>query len=95
MRAREDVLPAATSLEQRGIGVFAPAQLIAEARSGGSKHPNSTLRTLIVGPMCINSPDNHAVQYGPRAGYARPISPCEPGRAAVTRPGATASGRLG
>jgi hypothetical protein len=24
----------------------------------------TTLRTLIVGPMCVNSPDHHAVQYG-------------------------------
>lgn len=43
--------------------MFAPAQLITEARSAGSTYPDTTLRTFIVGPMCLNSPDHHAVQY--------------------------------
>jgi hypothetical protein len=46
------------------MAVFSPAQLIAEARSMGSTYPDSTLRTFIIGPMCANSPDHHAVQYG-------------------------------
>jgi hypothetical protein len=63
MGAREDVLAAARSLVDRGITVFSPAQLIAETKSRGTAHPESTLRTFIVGPMCVNSPVNHAVQY--------------------------------
>jgi hypothetical protein len=62
--AREDLLGAAERLTERGRSPFSPAELIAEARSGGSNYPDSTLRTFIVGPMCVNSPDNHAVQYG-------------------------------
>jgi hypothetical protein len=44
--------------------VFSPAQLIAEARSLGTTYPDTTLRTFIIGPMCANSPDHHAAQYG-------------------------------
>jgi hypothetical protein len=62
--AREELLAAARSLGRRGIAVFSPAQLIAEARSLGTTFPDTTLRTFIVGPMCVNSPDHHAVQYG-------------------------------
>jgi hypothetical protein len=51
-------------LTDRGRTPFSPADLIAEARSSGSTYPDTTLRTFIVGPMCANSPDNHAVQYG-------------------------------
>src|SRR2546430_2504651 len=64
MGAREDLLAAARALSGRGIAVFSPAQLIAEARANGSTNLDSTLRTFIVGPMCLNSPDNHPVQYG-------------------------------
>jgi hypothetical protein len=62
--AREDLLEAASRLTDRGQAPFSPADLIAEARSAGSNYPDTTLRTFIVGPMCVNSPDNHAVQYG-------------------------------
>lgn len=44
--------------------MFSPAQLIAEARTLGSTYGDTTLRTFIVGPMCVNSPNHHAVQYG-------------------------------
>lgn len=64
MGAREDLLGAAERLTGRGRTPFSPAELIEEARSGGSNYPDTTLRTFIVGPMCVNSPDNHAVQYG-------------------------------
>jgi hypothetical protein len=69
--AREDLLAAARSLADRGIGVFSPAQLIAEARSLGSVYPDTTLRTFVIGPMCVNSPDHHAVQYGDLERVAR------------------------
>lgn len=64
MGAREDLLAAAERLTERGGVPFSPAELIAEARSAGSNYPDTTLRTFIVGPMCLNSPDNHAVQCG-------------------------------
>ena len=50
---------------------FSPAQLIAEARALGTTYPDTTLRTFIVGPMCVNSPDHHAVQYGDLERVAR------------------------
>src|SRR5690242_11952489 len=62
--AREDLLRAARELTRRGRSTFSPADLIAEARSHGSAYAETTLRTFIVGPMCLNSPDNHAAQYG-------------------------------
>lgn len=71
--AREDLLAAARSLQARGIRAFSPAQLIAEARSAGSIYPDTTLRTFIVGPMCLNSPDHHAVQYGDLERVARAL----------------------
>lgn len=61
--ARDDLLAAAQRLSARGSTPFSPAQLIAEARAAGSSYPDTTLRTFVVGPMCVNSPDNHAVQY--------------------------------
>lgn len=64
MGAREDLLGAAARLTSRGQAPFSPADLIAEARNQGCNYPDTTLRTFIVGPMCVNSPDNHAVQYG-------------------------------
>lgn len=64
MGAREDLLDAARRLARRGRSPFAPAEVIAEARAGGSNYPETTLRTFIAGPMCLNSPDHHAVQYG-------------------------------
>lgn len=64
MGAREDLLGAARQLTHQGRTPFSPAELIAEARARGSTYPDTTLRTFIVGPMCDNSPDNHAVQYG-------------------------------
>lgn len=64
MGAREDLLAAVASLRGGGVEVFSPAQLLEEARRLGSTYPDATLRTFVVGPMCINSPDNHAVQYG-------------------------------
>lgn len=64
MGAREDLLDAARRLARRGGSPFSPAKLIAEARSAGSNYPETTLRTFIAGPMCLNSPDHHAVQYG-------------------------------
>lgn len=63
MGARDDLLAAAVSLDDRGITVFSPAQLIAEARSLGTTYGDTTLRTFILGPMCANSPDHHGVQY--------------------------------
>ncbi len=64
MGAREDLLDAARRLTQRGRSPFSPAELITEARAAGSNYPDTTLRTFIAGPMCLNSPDHHAVQYG-------------------------------
>jgi len=64
MGAREDLLAAAHTLAGRNQMLFSPADLIREARASGSAYPDATLRTFIVGPMCLNSPDNHAVQYG-------------------------------
>lgn len=64
MGAREDLLGAAERLTGRGRTPFSPAELIEEARSAGSNYPDTTLRTFIAGPMCLNSPDNYAVQYG-------------------------------
>jgi hypothetical protein len=61
--ARDDLLGAARRLSARGTSPFSPAQLIAEARAAGSRYPDATLRTFVVGSMCVNSPDNHAVQY--------------------------------
>jgi hypothetical protein len=69
--AREELLAAARSLEDRAITVFSPAQLIAEARLLGTSYPDTTLRTFITGPMCVNSPDHHAVQYGDLVRVAR------------------------
>lgn len=64
MGAREDLVAAAKRLTDRGGAPFSPAELIAEARAAGCNYPDTTLRTFVVGPMCVNSPDNHAVQYG-------------------------------
>jgi hypothetical protein len=69
--AREELLAAARSLVDGGMTVFSPAQLIGQARSMGSGYPDTTLRTFIVGPMCVNSPDHHAVQYGDLERVAR------------------------
>lgn len=63
MTAHQDLLDAVASLEGRGIEVFSPAQLIAEARSLGSTYPDSTLRTHILGPMTANSPEHHATKW--------------------------------
>ena len=73
MTARQDLLQAARSLTATGHAEFSPAQLIDEARRRGSTYPDSTLRTHIVGPMCANSPDNHAVKWGDlvRIGHGR------------------------
>lgn len=64
MTARDELLEAARELTRRGHAPFSPAELIAEARARGTSYPDTTLRTHIVGSMCVNSPDNHAVQYG-------------------------------
>jgi hypothetical protein len=42
------------------------------ALDSGCAYPDTTLRTFIDGPMCLNSPDHHAAQYGDlaRAGRA-------------------------
>jgi hypothetical protein len=61
--AREELLAAARSLADKGLTTFSPAQLIAEVRVLGSAYRDTTLRTFINGPMCINSPDHHAVKY--------------------------------
>lgn len=63
MGAREDLLAAVSRLVDRGRSTFSPADLIGAAREAGCNYPESTLRTFIVGPMCVNSPDNHAIQY--------------------------------
>lgn len=63
MGAREDLLAAARRLSARGTSPFSPKELIAEARAAGSGYPDTTLRTFVNGPMCVNSPDHHAVQY--------------------------------
>lgn len=52
MTARQDVLEAARSLATRGLSVFTPAELIAEARRLGSGYPDSTLRTHVTSHMC-------------------------------------------
>lgn len=64
MGAREELVAAAQALTARGQAPFSPAQLIAEARSNGSRYPDATLRSFVIGPMCVNSPNHHAVQYG-------------------------------
>jgi hypothetical protein len=64
MGAREDILAAAKALVAQGYETFSPAQIIRTARDHGCGYPDTTLRTYILGPMCINSPDHHAVQYG-------------------------------
>lgn len=64
MGAREELLAAAHRLRSEGQPTFSPVQLIGAAREAGSAYPDSTLRTFINGPMCQNSPDHHAVQYG-------------------------------
>lgn len=61
--ARDDLLAAARRLSARGSTPFSPAELIAEARAAGSSYPDTTLRTFVNCPMCVNSPDHHAVQY--------------------------------
>ncbi len=61
MSARTDVRTAAASLMQKGQTLFSPAELIAEARQGGSSYPEVTLRTHIVSSMCVNA-------SGPSAG---------------------------
>jgi hypothetical protein len=71
MGAREDLLGAARDLTRQGRTPFSPVELIAAARARDSNYPESTLRTFIVGPMCVNSPDNHAVQYGDLCRVAR------------------------
>ncbi len=71
MGARDDLLGAALSLEEQGRSPFTPAELISEARSAGSTYPDTTLRTFIVGPMCRNSPNHHAAQYGDLERVAR------------------------
>ena len=71
MGARQELLAAARSLADQGVDVFSPAQLIARARMMGTIYPDTTLRTFIVGPMCVNSPDHHAVQYGDLERVAR------------------------
>lgn len=63
MGARSEVLHAARELTRKGQVPFSPAELITEARAHGCNYPDTTLRTHIVGSMCENSPDNHAVQY--------------------------------
>ena len=63
MGARSELLHAARELSRKGQAPFSPAELISEARAHGSNYPDTTLRTHIVGLMCENSPDNHAVQY--------------------------------
>lgn len=63
MGAREELLAAARALTKRGSVPFSPKELIAEARQHGCGYPDTTLRTFINGPMCVNSPDHHAVQY--------------------------------
>jgi hypothetical protein len=71
--AREDLLEAARTLTRRGLVPFSPAQLISEVQRRGSRYPEVTLRTFIAGPMCSNSPSNHAVQYDDliRVGHGR------------------------
>jgi len=64
MGAREDLLEAAKRLTRAGRPEFSPVDLMREARAGGSNYPDTTLRTFIAGPMCLNSPDHHALQYG-------------------------------
>lgn len=63
MGAREEIIAAARRLTDRGRSTFSPAELIAAAREQGCNYPDSTLRTFINGPMCINSPDHHSPQY--------------------------------
>lgn len=58
MSARSDLLAAAQRLTAEGHSPFSPADLIAEARAGGSRYEDSTLRTHVVAFMCMNSPAN-------------------------------------
>lgn len=64
MTARDELRAAAERLAGRGSETFGMGELIAEARATGSTYPMTTLRSMIGGPMCVNSPDHHAVQYG-------------------------------
>ena len=64
MGVREEILTAARALTLAGNSPFAPVAVINKARSFGCTYPDTTIRTFIVGPMCINSPNNHATQYG-------------------------------
>ena len=57
-------MAAAHALTAQGHALFSPIELIEQARRQGSKYPDTTLRTFIVGPMCKNSPNHHAIQYG-------------------------------
>jgi hypothetical protein len=62
MGAREDLLAAAHSLTARGMALFSPTELNAQARSEGSTYSDSTLRTHIVSVMCGNAPDHHSTR---------------------------------
>jgi hypothetical protein len=69
--ARHDLLQAARGLAAEGRIEFSPAELVRAAEEAGSTYPRTTLRTFILGPMCVNSPDHHAVQYGDFVRVAR------------------------
>lgn len=64
MTARDDVLRAAFSLVAHGSKAFSPAEVIAEARRQGSTYRDSTLRTHVVGVMCVNTPAHWVTKYG-------------------------------
>ncbi|WCO68934.1 hypothetical protein PO878_09380 [Iamia majanohamensis] len=49
MSARDDLVAAAERLVASGRSTFSPAQLIAEVRRAGSDHPDTTLRSVLVG----------------------------------------------
>jgi hypothetical protein len=54
MTARDELLTAALALEGRGMFSFSPAELIAEARQGGSNYSDATLRSMIVHHMRVD-----------------------------------------
>ena len=61
--AHEILLQAARQLAARGTTTFGIAEIMLEARSLGSTHADSTLRTMTTAHLCANAPDNNATTY--------------------------------
>jgi hypothetical protein len=43
--------------------IFSAEQVIDEMKRGGSRYPESTIRTHIVSALCVNAPRHHATTY--------------------------------